>query len=255
MGHTSLRQIGISLCLLASALSAQNPPLVNPPDAPKHPVSDTYEAKQVVDDYRWLEDWQDPAVKQWSGAENTRTRDYLDHIPSRSAIRERLAQLGGTGSASYSDLQYRGGLLFAMKYPPGLEQDMLVVIRSADEPEGAKVIFDPNTASPNASLSVDFFVAVSRRQVRGGGGVGQWFGRRLRSHFRGRDGERAPRNRATRQLRHCRRKHCLERQCVRLLLHAVSSGNGAAAGRRKLLPAGLLSRTRNRHKTGYLRHR
>ena len=72
---------------------AQAPSIPAPPPAPRHPVSDTYQGVKVIDDYRWLEDWNDPAVKQWSAAENARTREYLDHLPARTAIRERLQQL------------------------------------------------------------------------------------------------------------------------------------------------------------------
>ena len=73
-----------SLFILTSfALSAlaQGPSLPKPPDTPQRPVTDEYYGVKVTDDYRWLENWDDPAVKQWSAAENARTRDYLDHCP------------------------------------------------------------------------------------------------------------------------------------------------------------------------------
>ena len=37
---------------------------------PKKPVTDTYQGVQVVDDYRWLENSGDPAVRQWAEAQN-----------------------------------------------------------------------------------------------------------------------------------------------------------------------------------------
>jgi prolyl oligopeptidase len=129
-----------------------------PPDTPKHPVTDEYYGIKVTDNYRWLENWDDPAVKQWSGAENARTREYLDHLSSRPAIKDRLKQLITTSSASYSGLQYRAGMLFAMKNEPPKQQPMLVVLRSVDDPSSAKVIFDPNTSSSKGSLAIDFFV-------------------------------------------------------------------------------------------------
>jgi prolyl oligopeptidase len=147
-----------AICLLGLASFAQPPAVSKPPDTPKHPVSDEYHGFKVVDDYRWLENWDDPAVKQWSAAENANTREYLDHLPARAAIRNRLHQLAAAGSASYSDLQFRAGLLFAMKNQPPQEQPILVVLRSADDPASAKIIFDPNAASAKGSLSVDFYV-------------------------------------------------------------------------------------------------
>jgi prolyl oligopeptidase len=145
-------------CLLTLGVLAQSPSVPKPPAAPRHPVSDEYQGVKVTDDYRWLENWDDAAVKQWSAAENARTREYLDHIPARAAIKERLHQLVAASSASYYDVQFRAGMLFAEKYQPPQQQPALVVMRSADDPASAKVIFDPNSSSAKGSLSVDFYV-------------------------------------------------------------------------------------------------
>jgi prolyl oligopeptidase len=145
-------------CLLTLGVFAQSPSVPKPPATPRHPVSDEYQGVKVTDDYRWLENWDDPAVKQWSAAENARTREYLDHIPARAAIKKRLRQLVAASSASYYDLQFRAGMLFAEKYQPPQQQPVLVVMRSADDPASAKVIFDPNASSAKGSLSVDFYV-------------------------------------------------------------------------------------------------
>jgi prolyl oligopeptidase len=127
-------------------------------DTPKRPVTDEYHGVKVIDNYRWLEDWNNPETKQWSAAENARSREYLDHLPARRAIRERLRQLITASSARYYDLQFRGGMLFAMKYQPPQQQPMLVAFKSADDPDSAKTIFDPNAASSKGSLAIDFYV-------------------------------------------------------------------------------------------------
>ena len=158
MPTKKLLRLSLSLCLLAVSAVAQTASVPKPPDAPKRPVTDEYFGVTVTDDYRWLEDWDDPAVKQWSAAENARTREYLDHLPARAAIKDRLKQLIGGGSASYFNLQFRAGMLFAEKYQPPQQQPMLVVLRSADDPGSARVIFDPNSASAKGSLAMDFFV-------------------------------------------------------------------------------------------------
>src|ERR1700691_1998895 len=79
-------------------------------------------------------------------------------MPARASIKERLHQLAAASSASYYDLQFRAGMLFAEKYQPPQQQPALVVMRSADDPASAKVIFDPNASSAKGSLSVDFYV-------------------------------------------------------------------------------------------------
>jgi prolyl oligopeptidase len=149
--------IPLLLLMIQSAVT-QNSSVPKSPDTPKRPVNDEYQGVKVADDYRWLENWDDPAVKQWSAAENARTREYLDRLPARGAIKDRLKQLIGASSASYYDLQFRAGRLFAMKNQPPKQQPMLVVMRSADDPASAAVIFDPNAASSQGSVSMDFYV-------------------------------------------------------------------------------------------------
>jgi prolyl oligopeptidase len=154
---TSWIHIFFIVFLLKLPFVGQSSQIPKPPDTPKRTVIDEYHGVKVTDDYRWLENWDDPAVKQWSAAENARTREYFDHLPDRAAIKDRLKQLVAESSAVYSRLQYRAGMLFAMKYQPPQQQPMLVVMRSANDPASAKVIFDPNAASAKGSIAVDFF--------------------------------------------------------------------------------------------------
>ena len=151
-------QILVSVWLLNLSVLGQTSSLPKPPTTPKHPVTDEIQGVKITDDYRWLENWDDPAVKQWSAAQNARTREYLDHLPARTAIKDRLKQLIAGGSASYGSVQFRAGMLFAERYQPPQQQPTLVVMRSADDPAGAKVIFDPNAASAKGSLAIDFYV-------------------------------------------------------------------------------------------------
>jgi prolyl oligopeptidase len=157
---TRLRPLQTSFLVLLLTVTAlaQSPSIPKPPDTPKHPVVDEYQGVKVTDDYRWLENWDDPAVKEWSAAENVRTREYLDHLPARAAIKQRLQELAAAASAAYYDLEFRGGTLFAMKFQPPQQQPMLVALHSADDPGSAKVIFDPN-AGGKGSLSVEFYTS------------------------------------------------------------------------------------------------
>ena len=153
----ALSQSCVVFLVFALNVLAQGPSIPKPPNTPKHPVTDEYYGVQVPDDYRWLENWDDPAVKQWSAAQNARTREYLDHLPGRVAIKKRILALVAASSIAYWDLEFRGGTLFAMKYQPPQQQPMLVAMRSADDPGSANVIFDPNTASGKGSLSIEFY--------------------------------------------------------------------------------------------------
>ena len=148
----------LSIFVVNTAVSEQESSRPAPPATPKHPVIDEYHGVTVTDDYRWLENWDDPAVKQWSAAENAYARQFLDALPARPAIKERLQQLLGSGSVVYSSLQFRGGTLFARKTQPPKQQPLLVALEASADPASEKIVFDPNTASAKGSIAVDFYV-------------------------------------------------------------------------------------------------
>ena len=60
---------------------------------PKKPVTGTYNAVKVTDDYRWPENFDDPVVKQWAGAQNAATRSFLEALPDRDALSHELRQV------------------------------------------------------------------------------------------------------------------------------------------------------------------
>lgn len=141
----------ISLFVSGSAASGQSIPAA--PSTPKHPVSDGYQGVTVTDDYRWLENWDDPSVKQWSATENARTRAYLDHLPARAALEGRLRGLVSAQSADYSDLRFSGELLFALRNQPPRQQPELVVMHSPDDPANARIVFDAN----KTEVGIDYY--------------------------------------------------------------------------------------------------
>ena len=146
-----------ALGVFAGLAVAQAPTAAQPSAATKRPVTDEYQGVKVGDDYRWLENWDDADVKEWTAAQNAWTRAYLDGLRSRPSIKTRMQKLIGGSSPSHYDLVYRAGRLLAMKYTPPQQQPNLVVLRSADDSDGAKVILDLNAMSAKGSTAVDFF--------------------------------------------------------------------------------------------------
>jgi prolyl oligopeptidase len=104
----------------AIALSAapDAEPLSPPPKTEKIPVTDTYDGVSVVDDYRWLENGDDPKVKAWVAAQNAYTQAYLSKLPQRAGIVDFLKATRQKTQVQYSDLQYAGGRLWALKRDP-----------------------------------------------------------------------------------------------------------------------------------------
>src|SRR5207237_1522901 len=125
---------------------------------PKRPVTDEYQGVKVQDDYQWLEKDDDPAVKAWSDAQNQRTRKYLDQVPDRVAIEKQLTDWYAKTSPSYSGIVSRPGILFAFKFQPTKQQQMLVTLSSADDLKSEKVVLDPNKLDPTGKTAIDWFV-------------------------------------------------------------------------------------------------
>ncbi|MGA7412474.1 MAG: hypothetical protein WBW33_18495, partial [Bryobacteraceae bacterium] len=125
-----------------------------PPETPKHPVSDTYHGVTVVDDYRWLEDFSAPAVKQWVASENQYTSSILDQIPIRAKLQQELTVAFKQRPAAYGDVKPVAGKIFAMKSDPAREQPTLVVLSSLENPV-EKTVVDP---AHFGGAAIDFYV-------------------------------------------------------------------------------------------------
>src|SRR5262249_35304506 len=144
--------------VLAAAAAGVAGAASGPPPAARKPVENRYFGATARDDYQWMEDWSDSATRAWVGAENAYTRGILDRIPSRAAIRDRVAELTRSISPDYNSLVYRGGVLFALKDQPPRNQPMLVARSSVDDAAHESVLFDPNAVDSTGSLTIDFFV-------------------------------------------------------------------------------------------------
>jgi len=132
--------------------------LAQPPATPKKPVTDVYYGTSVIDDYRWLEDGSDPAVRAWSDAQNRYARKFLDALPMRAAIADQLKELYSQPSPRYSQLHASGGTIFALKRQPPKEQPLLVALKSPDDPQSERVVLDPNQLDPSGGTEIDFYV-------------------------------------------------------------------------------------------------
>jgi len=134
-------------------------PAVEPaPETPKRPVSTKYQDVTIEDPYQWLEEDNNPQVKSWSDAQNQRTRQYLDKLPDRAAIEKQLTEWYAKTSPSYSSVVSRPGILFAMKFQPPKQQQLLVTLASADDLKSEKVVLDPNALDAKGTTAIDWFV-------------------------------------------------------------------------------------------------
>jgi prolyl oligopeptidase len=111
---------------------------------------DDYHGVKVSDPYRWLEDTDSPDTKSWVEEENKVTFSYLDQIPYRASVRNRLLKLWNY--ERFTAPQQQGGRYF-YEHNNGLQnQNVLLVAESLnDEP---RVLLDPNTLSADGTVAL-----------------------------------------------------------------------------------------------------
>jgi prolyl oligopeptidase len=149
--------VALFAALLAASLPTANASEPNGP-TPKNPVTDHYQGITVEDPYQWLEKDDDPAVKAWSDKQNDQTRRYLDKLPERASVEKQLTEWYAKISPGYSSLVARPGILFALKFQPPKQQQMLVTLKSADDVKSEKMVLDPNALDAKGTTAIDWYV-------------------------------------------------------------------------------------------------
>jgi prolyl oligopeptidase len=127
-----------------------------PAQTPKKPVTDTYDKIKVTDDYRWLEDFDDSAVKQWADAQNTTARTFLDALPDRDALSRELRQIFQPAKARYFPIERRGGKIFAMKSDRQHQHQIVVTLTSLDDLASERTVLDPDAIDAKHLTEIDF---------------------------------------------------------------------------------------------------
>ena len=122
---------------------------VNYPPTKKVDTVNTYFGTEVQDPYRWLEDDRSAETETWVKAQNTATFGYLEKIPFRQDLKNRLEKLW-----NYEKLgsPFNEGDYTYFYKNDGL-QNQYVVYRKKGEGE-AEIFLDPNTFSEDGTTSL-----------------------------------------------------------------------------------------------------
>lgn len=120
------------------------------PAASRDKVTADYHGVKVPDPYRWMEDIDSPATRAWVEAEGKLSRDYLDAIPGRAAIEERLRKIWNF--ERWSAPEHHGRYWF-YTHNDGL-QNQSVIFATADPGSAGKVLLDPNTLSKDGTVAL-----------------------------------------------------------------------------------------------------
>lgn len=151
-----MRGIGLSLIVLVATAfwcgSAAAEQSIRYPQTAIVDHRDEYHGVKVADPYRWLEEdvRESDEVAKWVEKQNEVTFGYLESIPERQTIKERLTALWDY--EKYGSPFKAGGRYYYYKNDGLQNQFVLYMMDSLDaEP---RVLFDPNTWSKDGTVAL-----------------------------------------------------------------------------------------------------
>ena len=113
-------------------------------------VVDTLHGVEVADPYRWLEDEKSSEVQAWMKAQDAFAREHLGRLPGRDALARRFAELYYFDAVSPPAV--RGNRFFFSRKHKDKEKSVVYWREGEQGPE--KVLLDPNTWSPDGTVSL-----------------------------------------------------------------------------------------------------
>jgi prolyl oligopeptidase len=132
-----------------------NRPALTYPATPRSDHVDVIHGTHIPDPYRWLEEINAPQTAEWIAAQNQLTFDYLEHIPARSAIKERVTELWNY--EKYGVPFKRGGRYFLTRNDGLQNQSVLYWLASLEaEP---RMLLDPNILSEDGTVALTGYAA------------------------------------------------------------------------------------------------
>ena len=124
-------------------------------------ATDNYGGKTVDDPYRWLENLDSQATKDWVAAQNKLAQPQLETIPQRAWVKQRLTQLWSY--ERFNTPVKEGGRYFYLRNDGKQNQSVLFV---TDSLEGsARLLVDPNRVSADATVALSDFTPSPRGDV------------------------------------------------------------------------------------------
>ena len=143
-----------TLCILAALATPAAAQQITYPETRRVDHTDVYHGTRIADPYRWLEDMNAAQTQQWIAAQNAVSSKHLSELPGRDAIQRRITKLYNYPRVSTP--YWEGGNWFYSRNTGLQRQNVIYTRPSLDGPE--RVAIDPNTLSPDGSVSLSNFV-------------------------------------------------------------------------------------------------
>ncbi|MQP23826.1 prolyl oligopeptidase family serine peptidase [Flavobacterium sp. LMO8] len=122
---------------------------INYPETKKIDHVDTYFGKQIIDPYRWLENDRSTETEMWVKKQNLITYAYLNRIPYRNQLKDRMEQLW-----NYEKIgaPFKEGDFTYYYKNNGLQNQSVLYRKDKDGKE--EIFLDPNTFSKDGTTSL-----------------------------------------------------------------------------------------------------
>lgn len=146
----SIYLIILAILLLSSLSATPAQTRLTYPETKRVDQVDDYFGTKVADPYRWLEQLDSPETKAWLEAQRSLTSDYLNQIPERARIKDRLTELWNY--EKYSAPSRRGKRYFYSKND-GLQNQSVLYVADSITDKG-RVLIDPNKLSTDGTVAL-----------------------------------------------------------------------------------------------------
>lgn len=123
---------------------------MNYPISKKVDTTDTYFKTPVADPYRWLEDDNSEETKAWVVEQNKVTDQFLNAIPFKAKIKERLTEVWNYPKVG---VPFKKGDLYFHYRNNGLQNQSVLYVQSSLEDE-ARILLDPNKLSEDGTVAL-----------------------------------------------------------------------------------------------------
>ncbi|PKA82981.1 prolyl oligopeptidase [Ulvibacter sp. MAR_2010_11] len=144
----------IAFTLMACKEELKKEPIaVTYPKTQKVDTVDNYFGVDVQDPYRWLEDDRSAETESWVKSQNEVTFGYLDKIPFRDELKERLSSLWNYEKVGPP---FKEGDYTYFYKNDGLQNQFAVYrYKTGEDPATAEIFLDPNTFKEDGTISMD----------------------------------------------------------------------------------------------------